>query len=118
MVKGQSAEGFVCDEFSSSIINYSCRITEPTTKVDLSNGVYFMEAKTGEVFDPFIDDDDEASLRDDNYPFEANANLRMTTRGQILTYCTAIAGSQFRTHVVGVIILGVAQEFFAGIFPL
>jgi len=65
-----------------------------------------MEVKTGKAFDPFIDHNDEASHHDEDYPFEATAELRMITRGQILAYCTAIARSQFRTHLFGVIILG------------
>ena len=71
-----------------------------------------MEVKTGKSFDPFVDNDDDASLRDEDYPFEATANLSMITRGQILTYCATIACSQFRTHVFGVIILGTRARLF------
>jgi hypothetical protein len=87
-------------------MNYSRWITAPRSKVDLSKGEYFIEVKTGKSFDPFVDNNDEASHHDEDYPFEATAELRMITRGQILAYCTAIARSQFRTHVFGVIILG------------
>jgi len=87
-------------------MNYSHWIMAPRSKVDLSKGEYFIEAKTSKSFNPFVDNDDETSDRDPDYPLEATANLRMITHGQILTYCTAIARSQFRTHVFGVIILG------------
>ncbi|KIM44449.1 hypothetical protein M413DRAFT_353590 [Hebeloma cylindrosporum] len=81
--------------------------TALTSKVvDLSKAEYFIEVKNGKALDPFVDNDDKSSDRDPDYPFEAIADMRILTRGQILAYCTAIARSQFRTHVFGVIIIG------------
>jgi len=85
----------------------------PRSKVDLLKGEYFIEFKKGKSFDPFVDNNDDPSLRDEDYPFEADADLSMITRGQILTYCTAISRSQFRTHVFGVSIL----SSYARLFP-
>ena len=93
-------------------MNYSHWIKAPQSKVDLYKAEYFIEAKTGKSFDPFVDNDEKTSDRNGDYPFEATANLRMITRGQILTYCTAIARSQFRTHVFGIIILGKYARLF------
>ncbi|KIM40753.1 hypothetical protein M413DRAFT_446141 [Hebeloma cylindrosporum] len=100
------------DDLSPDIINYKRWITAPTSKVDLSKAEYFIEVKTGKTFDPFVDNDEKGSDRDPQYPFEAIADSRMITRGQILTYCTAIARSQFRTHVFGVIIVGTRARLF------
>ncbi|KIM40756.1 hypothetical protein M413DRAFT_28524 [Hebeloma cylindrosporum] len=111
-VQGHSAEDSAPDDGSPSIIYYRDLLTPPRSKLDFSNVEYFVEAQTSQAFDPFVDNDDNDSDRYEYYPFEATADLRMTTRGQILAYCTTIARSQFRTHVFGVIILGNCARLF------
>lgn len=109
-VDTHSAKDSVRNDLLPDIMNYSCWIAAPRSKVDLSKGEFFIEVKTDKSFDPFIDNNDEVSHHDRDYPFEATADLRVIARGQILAYCTAIAQSQFRTHVFGVIILGETRK--------
>lgn len=110
-VDTHSAKDSVRDNISPDIMNYSRWITASGLKVDLSNGLYFIEAKTGKSFEKREDFRSRSRLPPRGHRRLEDDHSRSDSQLPLLVPSSTLTSSVSSSWAV-------AQDFFARILPL